>query len=432
MINERIARARLWFRTLDEERRARPTEFWQRALFVSFWINIALFPVGYGFREVAPPVCLIFLLLYYRYGWEESVLRRLRVWWLFLFAAAFVAVGVVFSIHPWDSFLHAAMGVNKSYILPFVAMECVKSEKQLKDLVWAFVCACFWEGLDGLWQLYTGRDFVMGYAPNAGRLTGSLGDYTVGNYIALALPPAFGVWFALRRALPALWAALVFCALFWPAWILLAGASSRSGLLAVAGAVFLWQALARGLANWRAWIYPALIFALFALCRPGRLSLAAAAGDNRWDLWSLAWKVFLEHPFFGAGAGQYNAAFREMGLAPRREAITISHPHNLYLDMLYAHGAIGFCLGMIFICGFLLWTIRKIYPNLKAELGERDKIYWKLTTWIWLGYAAWFVNGVFGHDFYRIWWLAEAMCAMGVVVGAVVYGERKNFSRAQG
>ncbi len=156
-----------------------------------------------------------------------------------------------------------------------------------------------------------------------------------------------------------------------------------------------------------------------------RLAPESIAGDNRWDLWRLGWRVFLEHPWFGAGAGQYNAAFRALGLAPQEEVITISHPHNVFLDLLYAHGIVGFSLGMLFLFGFLWWGWRRIRPRLMRECateGNGGSIYWRLTAWFWLGYAGWLVNGIFGHDFYRIWWLALAMSHLGIMIGAVVNG----------
>lgn len=180
---------------------ADPGEFWHACLFWTFWVSLALFPIGYGWREVTPPLCFIFLLLYYRHAWHRSVLRRLTVWPLFLCAGAMTLIGVVFSTDVWQSFLHGGMGVNKAYILPFIAMECVRSTRDLRRLVHACVLACVWQGLDGMWQAWTGFDFIMGYAPNAGRLTGSLGDYSVGNYMALAMIPAFACWFLLRRHL---------------------------------------------------------------------------------------------------------------------------------------------------------------------------------------------------------------------------------------
>ena len=157
---------------------ADPGEFWHACLFWTFWVSLALFPIGDGRSEGQPPRCFIFLLLYYRHAWHRSVLRRLTVWPLFLCAGAMTLIGVVFSTDVWQSFLHGGMGVNKAYILPFIAMECVRSTRDLRRLVHACVLACVWQGLDGMWQAWTGFDFIMGYAPNAGRLTGSLGDYS--------------------------------------------------------------------------------------------------------------------------------------------------------------------------------------------------------------------------------------------------------------
>ena len=330
---------------------ADPGEFWHACLFWTFWVSLALFPIGYGWREVTPPLCFIFLLLYYRHAWHRSVLRRLTVWPLFLCAGAMPLIGVVFSTDVWQSFLHGGMGVNKAYILPFIAMECVRSTRDLRRLVHACVLACVWQGLDGMWQAWTGFDFIMGYAPNAGRLTGSLGDYSVGNYMALAMIPAFACWFLLRRRLGVLPAAIVWVVLFIQAFFLLEGASSRSGILAVASAFVFWALLAGGRTGRIALWGCVLVLGGFTLLSFHRMDPSTIAGDGRWSLWSLGWQVFLEHPWLGAGLDRYNACFRALGLVPAHDAITISHPHNMYLDILYAHGIIGFILGMIFLLG---------------------------------------------------------------------------------
>lgn len=401
--------------------RADPGEFWHSCLFASFWISLAFFPIGYGFREVMPPLCAVFLALYYRHAWHKSVLARLRVWPLFLCVGAMTILGVLFSIHPWASFLHAGMGVNKAYILPFIAMECARNAREMGRLAWALAFACFWQGLDGLWQAFTGSDFIMGYG-HKGRLTGSLGDYTVGNYLALALTPAFGVCLLLRRRLPFSAALFAAFAIFWPAFFLFIKAGSRSGVLALVFALALWTLMRRP-EIWKAALPAALGCAAFLILYLRQFAPASVLHDNRWDLWGLAWKVFEAHPWFGCGAGQYNAAFRELGLAPQREAITISHPHDLYLDILCAHGLVGFSLGMIFLFGFLWWGWRAIAPRTRlANMASEAGLHWCLTAWFWLGYAAWLVNGIFGHDFYRIWWLAQAMCSLGIMIGGVVNG----------
>ncbi len=400
---------------------ANPGKFWRSCLFWCFWFSLAFFPAGYGFREVMPPVCAIFLILYYKNAWRESTLARLGKPVLFFLCAFFMTcIGVIFSSDPWQSFLHAGMGVNKAYILPFIAMECAQNLRDLRRLCWACVLACFWEGLDGVWQAFTGADFIMGYT-FAHRLTGSLGDYTVGNYLALALPPAFGVLSILRQKLPVSCCILIFIALFWPAFFLFIGASSRSAVLALAGILCIWAIMRKGFRHWLWLLLPASAISLFLLFEGYRFLPENIIYDNRWDLWGLAWQIFKAHPWFGAGAGLYSHAFQALGLAPAREAITISHPHCLYLDMLYAHGIIGFCLGMTFIFGFLSWGLKKVGPFLRHANGFSDGVlYGRLTAWFWLGYAAWLLNGIFGHDFYRIWWLALAMCNMGIMVGAIV------------
>lgn len=407
-----------------ESRKTNPENFWHSWLFASFWVSLAIFPIGYGAREVMPLLCLVFLVPYYRYNWKNCVLARLGVVWLFYCAGIMIALGIAFSINPWASFLHAGANFSKAFILPFIAMECVRDLRDLRRLVWACVFACFWQGLDGVWQAATGADFIMGYKPHSGRLTGSLGDYSVGNYLALALVPAFAVWYVLRDRLDQISTSFIMLTIFWPALFLFQGASSRSAILAVAGVFAIWAFMRYGARSFRFVLWPGIVLGLFMIFQGMRFLPSGIVNDNRWDLWSLAWKIFLEHPWFGAGAGQYNPAFREMGLAPEREVITISHPHDLYLDILYAHGITGFCLGMIFIFGFLYWGWKNILPHIKNPArGAGQNLYWTLCAWFWLGYAAWLINGIFGHDFYRIWWLALAMCNLGIMIGAIVNGK---------
>lgn len=413
----------------------RPADFWHKLLFATFWLSLATFPVSYAMREILPTICLLFLALYYRHAWRQSVLARLNVWWLFLCAAFMIAIGILFSSNPFASFLHAGTGFNKGFILPFIAMECVRTERDLRSLLWACVIACFWEGLDGVWQAATGKDFILGYPLKSKRLTGSLGDYTVGNYIALALIPAFGVWFILRKILNFSASVLLLLALLWPAFFLCIGAGTRSGILAITLAIGLWQLFYGGWHKlWRAIIWPTLILLLLYFFHTPRLEVERVAGDGRWSLWEIAWRIFLEHPWLGAGSGRYNAAFRELGLTPSKDEITITHPHDLYLDILYAHGIIGFSLGMTFLFGFLWWGWHKIRPELERECKVPDftgNIYWRLTAWFYLGYAGWLINGIFGHDFYRTWWLGLAMSYLGIMIGAIINGSKIKYGIVQ-
>ncbi|MDR2820976.1 MAG: O-antigen ligase family protein [Desulfovibrio sp.] len=425
-------------RPLIALREAEPGERWFYCLFWSFWIHLAFFPVSYTFRDIMPVISFIFLVLYYRHNWSGSVLARLRVRPLFYCLWLMILVGIVCSINPFASLLHAGTALNKGFILPFIAMECVREGKDLRRLALACVFAVFWQGLDGVWQAVTGHDFVMGYPLNAQRLTGSLGDYFAGNYIALTMIPAFGLWFILRQKFSPLFSAFLWFAVLWPGFFLLAGAATRAGMLSVAAATGLWYILrpCGGLKPLWKFALPAsvAVFALGCLIfftpRTSGISVDGVIQDGRWSLWDLGWRVFTGHPWFGAGAGQYNAAFRALGLTPSSDPITITHPHNLYLDILYAHGIVGFCLGMTFLLGFVWWGYKHIRPHLDAECSAaennpQNSIYWRLAVWFWIGFVCWLVNGIFGHDFYRIWYLALAMCHLGIMTGAIVNGENK-------
>ena len=73
--------------------------------------------------------------------------------------------------------------------------------------------------------------------------------------------------------------------------------------------------------------------------------------------------------------------------------------------------------------GFIWWGYKRIRPRLLAEIENKSpSVYWRMTAWFWIGFGGWLVNGIFGHDFYRIWWLALAMSHLGVMIGAVVNG----------
>lgn len=427
------------FEAMRDMYRTSPGEFWYRCLFWSFWLHLAFFALGYGFREVIPVINAIFLVLYYRHNWKDSVLRRLPVLPLFFCFWIMIVLGVVFSMQPFDSFLHAGMGINKGYIVPFIAMECVRSLRDLKRLVVACVVALFWEGIDGVWQWFTGYDFIMGYPLAHGRLTSSLDDYWVGNYVAMVLVPAFGFVYMLRRHMSAAATAFAYILVFWPAYFLFVGAAARAGFFALTVTAFLWFFVTLRSRTWILVMVPLVILCvvLFLQVRPNALNILQ---DGRWSLWSLAIAVFMAHPVFGAGIWQYNHAFVGLGLRPARDAITIVHPHNIYLDLLCSHGIVGTALGFIFLFGMLWWGLRHLLPRLEriahgefvdespeserrtGGLPGRSAMWWQLTGLFFFGYVAWLLDGVFGHDFYRIWWFSLAMTFLGIGLGGICRG----------
>ena len=407
-----------------------PAERWHRVMFWLFWVYIVVFAVGYTVREALPAFCGAALILYYIYNWRESTLRRCAVWWLFLFFAAATVWGVIMSQNVWGSFLHVIRGCNKAYVLVFVAMECVRDAKDLRRLVWAIVLACLWQGGDGIWQHITGFDFIDHYPPVSGRLTGSFNDYRVGNYVALMLIPAAGVYWLLRAHAGRIVAALGTLALLGPAAYLLYFSYTRNGYLAVIAAISFWM-LIKGSVRWKPLIFAGGALLAVALLVPHRLGADAISRDGRWDLWRFAWDVFCEFPITGAGFWEYNTAFRALGHVPTLDPLTISHPHNIYLQLLCESGVVGFGLMMVFLLGMLIWGYRRIAAPLRAELARAragntrcDDMWWRIAALFWCGWGAFLVSGIFGHDFYRIWWQALVLAHLGIMLGAIVRAEQ--------
>jgi putative inorganic carbon (HCO3(-)) transporter len=68
--------------------------------------------------------------------------------------------------------------------------------------------------------------------------------------------------------------------------------------------------------------------------------------------WQAGWYMFLDHPWFGVGAGNYADAYPAYYVGPWREAL--GHAHNYYLNMLAELGIVGggillLLLGIVFV-----------------------------------------------------------------------------------
>lgn len=83
-------------------------------------------------------------------------------------------------------------------------------------------------------------------------------------------------------------------------------------------------------------------------------SNAHEAVESRWALASLAWRVWLDHPMFGAGFGEF-AYQSYLHLRPGDPAGLERHAHNAALQLLAETGVVG--TGILF-AGFVAWARR--------------------------------------------------------------------------
>lgn len=406
-------------------------ELCSRGIFWTLVCYIVTFSWGFGIREVLPCIGGIFLFALYKYDWKSTTLSRFPLKWTLAVFGLSLVWAVVMSRDPWESFLHIGRGFNKQFLVFFLALECVRTEKDLRHLVYALTAGLFIQGWNCVYQHCTGLDFIQHDPLNAGRLTGSFGDYWVGNWFALTMVPACGLWYLLRRKLPRPLGACLCIAVFLPAVYGMVFAGARNAYIILFGAMTaacLYRQFRLGRKNRSMWIFIALAacaVAAMSVCGLQRgMSAGAVQGDGRWSLWELAIAVFRDSMITGAGAGQYNAAFRALGLAPLKDAITISHPHDIYLQLLCETGIVGTLLTLVPLAVIFLWIERRLCPMLRTEYAlppsADGPLYARLTFLFALGFFAFLISGIVGHDFYRPWYLAVALGNLGIALGAVL------------
>ncbi|UCF67181.1 MAG: O-antigen ligase family protein [Acidobacteriota bacterium] len=93
-------------------------------------------------------------------------------------------------------------------------------------------------------------------------------------------------------------------------------------------------------------------------------SVESGTGEQRLYFWSLAWRMFLDHPLIGVGTRNYGIQAPNYQ-DPRRAFMWGEHTwgraaHSLYFTLIPEHGLIG-----IAICAGFLWTTYKSITRLR-------------------------------------------------------------------
>ncbi len=390
-------------------------------LFSLFCFYTIFFSSGYGFREVLPPLAGIFLVLLYARHYEQSNLAAFPEKRLLIIFGLFLLFSIVTSIDPWASFLHVGRGVNKQFLVFFLALECARSEKNVRIIAWVLLLAGYLQGLCCLHQYCTGHDIIHNDTLRAGRLTGTMAWYWVGSYLLLAAIPACGLWKEIRSKFSLGTALFVTAALAMPIAFGILFGGARASYLALISTVciVLFLNANRPVAKRIVLLFLPLFLAviLLFLFGQGRLSLDTIFSDSRLTLWGYSLDVWLTEPITGVGAWQYSTVVQTLPYAASSpaELISLSHPHNVYLQILCETGLLGFALCFTAIAGLLVFCCRRILSARKKDQLAH------LAFFFWLACLAFLIHGIVGHDFFRPWYQTLFFSHLGVACGASLH-----------
>ncbi len=389
-----------------------------------FYAYCLLAPYGKVFQVGGGLLGLLLLITYYGMAYSESNLARLPFKKIFTAFFIYPFVATLFSQWPGYSFGYTQHLPHESLVLFFIGLESIRSRKDMALMGACLLLSICVQGLDGIWQYATGYDMVHGTPiADGGRLTGSMSTYRVGNYIAITIIPSLLAFWALPHNFSTTIRTAILALALAPPFFLLAMSQTRSGVLGLFAGLYLYAAIALRI-NSKVLLLPPLLFVALLIWGPQRFSLALALKDGRWELWQASWRIFLENPLFGTGPSTFMPAFNSLGITFATNASNIPHPHGIFVQFLSDGGITGVLLlaGVLVGIGFV-WCGIQIYSNTQNPVTQ-DKSHWLMTGLLWAGFAAYLATGLFGHNFYRTWWLALGLMLLGCSMGAILNPEK--------
>lgn len=377
---------------------------------------ILFVPLGHAPREIGSIAAVAGVIFYYLLDFKSSNLSRFKLKWVFFIFFAFLFFKVFHSVNiprSWEVFNN----VYKGLFLFFPALEFIRGKKDLKILIILFAMMGFYEGLDGVYQFFTGHDLIRGTTTNS-RLTGSMKTPRVGNLTSLVIPISCGIYFILKRRWGTIKATGIALLLISPPVFLFLGSQTRSAYIGVFLAAVGTLMLMRGI-SWKYIVTAALCVFMVGTFGPHRVSFERAIHGERFEeVWPLAWHAFLKNPVLGGGIHSYKPVAKTTKLGKDLEdkgEYIHPHPHNIYLQFATETGLVGLGLALWFFGTYLIWSAKRIRMGIK---NPKRREHLTLATCFWASYLGYLGTAFSAHNFFRAWWLGTAMIILGVLIGS--------------
>lgn len=257
-------------------------------------------------------------------------------------------------------------------LLALIYFTTLVTERQLRLVIGGFVFGALLAVCIGLAS--TGLRPASSALETATYAQGRLQAGADPNYLAAGLVPAIVLAAGLTASTRSI---LVRSGLMLAAAIItigLAATQSRGGLLAAMAAAIVALLVMR---RHRLQVSAAMAIAVgligfWLAVSPGaleRITETDGGGNGRSDVWTVAWRVFEEHPFQGVGLGGFREASAAHVLQPG-QLTAVEHivdkpkvVHNTYLQLLAETGVIGLVLYLAALLAFLgaSWQAARLF-----------------------------------------------------------------------
>jgi O-antigen ligase len=118
----------------------------------------------------------------------------------------------------------------------------------------------------------------------------------------------------------------------------------------------------------------------------------------RLAVWDAGWRMFLDHPILGVGAGQFATAY---GLVYSGKAHTAwMQPHNLFLQVTCELGLVGLCIFVYFV--FQIWKANREVLRMRGSPGLEINYHFAVAcSFMLIGVA---LISMVSHTLYRPYW----------------------------
>lgn len=389
-----------------------------KVLEFSILFYLASFAFGRSFSEITLALMAVSLIVIKVIKREMPVIDRRIALPLLLFLTA-LAVSSAFSINSTKGFKEIVNIIKGPLVLVFAIQEYVKSKVQVSRIQIALLFMLVVQGVDGIYQYFTGIDFIRGSHLMSGRVTGSFSHPTkLGNLIALGLLLAIVFAEGIKKVGLRV---TVYILLFFPTATLIF-TQTRTAWISFAASFAVIFVFSK-----RRFLYVVImVIILFSfLLLPSSYherfkSIGQFHQENpRILIWSSAFEMFKDSPIIGVGPTIFGdlqhkhiEVLRQKRGDKNFQVERVIHPHNIYIQSLAEFGAIGSISLMYFLSSVVMLAFSVMLRSRHLLVSE----YTGISSGVAASIVCFLIQGLTGHSLFRDWWLQYFFFLIGLLL----------------